>query len=332
MKRETLSKDHIFQAALRASPALDTASIAQAVLVAEHSSFRRAASVLGTSPSVLSRRVRSLEDAIGVSLFERRSTGVRVTAAGRRFFNTACSALAELGLAVREAGSAGRGAEGCLHIGVFASLGSMFARDAIAAFARRHPNVKIDIAEGGPSEHLAALQDQRLDVAFLGGSPVGPGLQAEIMWSERITVALPEGHPLVSEDSLRWEALRGEHFLVSRAEPGPTAHDHVIQHLADLGHHPDVEAHAVSREALVNLVGLGFGVSVLSEAASAVRYPGVVYRFIQDDTVRFSAVWSPVNVNPVRSRFLSLAQALARGRRLPDPPQADPTSGTRIRA
>lgn len=321
MRRQAVPRDATIWAALRDSPALDTSSIAQALLVAEHTSFRRAAGVLGLRPSVVSRRVRSLEDAIGVSLFERRSTGVRVTTAGTRFLNRARSALAELGLAVRTAGSAGRGSEGCLHIGVFASLASMFARDAIAAFASRHPNVEIDVAEGAPSGHLTTLRDQRLDVAFLAGAPSAPGLKAEFMWSERVTVALPEGHWLASEDSVRWKALCHERFLVSVAEPGPTAHDHVIQRLADLGHHPDVEAHAVGRETLVNLIGLGFGVSVLSKAASAVRCPGVVYRFIQDDAVPFSAVWSPANSNPVRSRFISLAQAMTKGRRLPDPPQ-----------
>lgn len=43
-------------------------SIAQALLVAEHLSFRRAAQVLGVRQSAVSRRVRALEDMLGVSL------------------------------------------------------------------------------------------------------------------------------------------------------------------------------------------------------------------------------------------------------------------------
>ena len=56
---------------------IDLVSVTQALLVAEHLSFSRAAQVLGVRQSAVSRRVRALEDKLGVSLFERDHTGVR---------------------------------------------------------------------------------------------------------------------------------------------------------------------------------------------------------------------------------------------------------------
>ena len=50
---------------------IDLVSVTQALLVAEHLSFSRAAQVLGVRQSAVSRRVRALEDKLGVSLFER---------------------------------------------------------------------------------------------------------------------------------------------------------------------------------------------------------------------------------------------------------------------
>lgn len=41
------------------------------MLVADHQSFRKAALAIGIRQSVISRRIRSLEDTIGVSIFER---------------------------------------------------------------------------------------------------------------------------------------------------------------------------------------------------------------------------------------------------------------------
>ena len=64
---------------------IDLVSVRQALLVAEHLSFSRAAQVVGVQQSAVSRRVRALEDQLGVSLFERDFTGVRLTEAGRRF-------------------------------------------------------------------------------------------------------------------------------------------------------------------------------------------------------------------------------------------------------
>jgi DNA-binding transcriptional LysR family regulator len=64
-----------------ATAAQDIAALRSALMVREHLGFRRASEVLGVNPSVLSRRVLALEDALGVSLFQRSSGGARRGAA-----------------------------------------------------------------------------------------------------------------------------------------------------------------------------------------------------------------------------------------------------------
>lgn len=96
---------------------IDLVSVTQALLVAEHLSFSRAAQVLGVRQSAVGRRVRALEDKLGVSLFERDSTGVQLTEAGRRFLERTWPALSEIDHAMKAAASAGRGAEGVIRIG-----------------------------------------------------------------------------------------------------------------------------------------------------------------------------------------------------------------------
>ena len=113
---------------------INLVSVSQALLVAEHLSFSRAAQVLGVRQSAVSRRVRALEDALGVSLFERESTGVRLTEAGRRFLERARPALSEIDHAVKAAASAGRGAEGVLRIGILSSVSGGFMRDVLGHY------------------------------------------------------------------------------------------------------------------------------------------------------------------------------------------------------
>lgn len=299
-------------------------SLRQALVVAEQLSFSRAAAVLGVQQSSVSRSVRVLEDEIGVSLFERSRRGVRLTTAGAEFLRTAQTAICELDYGLRRASSAGKGSHGWLRIGIFASVAHGFPYEAVRIFRERHPSVTIEIVEGAPRDHLLRLRAKDLDVALLTGTPTAEGLQVEQLWSESVALALPTGHSLATAEEIGWSVLRGERFIVSREEPGPEIHEWLIARLASLGHHPDIVRHNVSRETLLVMVGLNFGLTVVSEAATGATYPNVLYRILDrdKDAVPFCAVWSAENDNPPCRRFLALLQAMAKGRRLP--PSSDP--------
>ncbi len=296
------------------SPIIDFISIAQALLVAEHLSFRQAASVLGVRQSAVSRRIRSLEDTLGVSLFERYHGGVRITAAGARFFERARLALAQLDHAVKTAGAAGRGENGHLRIGVFSSIASGFLRELVRTFCEQHPDVALQISEISSREHIALIRKGRLDVAFVIGRTAVANCEIAQFWTERLFVVLPQGHVLYAKEEIEWEALRDEHFILRQSDPGSTMQDYVVKRLADLGHRPSLQRFDVGRETTMHLVALGLGVSLTSEATTGNSFPGVEFRPIAggNDVIPFSAVWSPNNDNPAFRRFLSLARVLSK--------------------
>jgi DNA-binding transcriptional LysR family regulator len=293
---------------------MDPISLRHALVVAEQTSFRRAGAALGIDASTVSRRVRALEDKLGVSLFERHRGGTRATMAGRHFLDRTRSALAELDYAVKIAGSAGRGDNGRMRIGIFSSMASMFIRELLVDYTRRHPLVEIDVVEGAPREHIRMVREGRLDIAFVTGIPSEPPCDTEQFWCEQVFVVMPHGHVLSAATAIPWEALRTEHFIVSHEEPGPEIHDYVIVRLAALGHHPSVTKYFVGRENLMHLVGVGFGLSLTSEATIATIYPNVVFRPIAGpyDVLPFSGVWLAGNDNPALRRFISAARALSR--------------------
>ncbi|WP_051335583.1 LysR family transcriptional regulator [Methylocapsa acidiphila] len=299
-------------------------SISQALLVAEHLSFSRAAQVLGIQQSAVSRRVRALEDKLGVSLFERDASGIRLTEAGRRFLDRSRSALAEIDHAVKGAANAGCGAEGALSIGILSSLSRGFVRELIRTYRETHPAIAIDIVEGSASEHLARISERLLDIAFVTGTPSALHCDTLVLWEARVFAALPARHRLAKEDAVGWEGLKDERFIVSRDAPGPEIHDYLVRRLADFGHSPSVERYDVGRESLMHLVALGFGISLASEAATATRYPEVVFRPLAtaEDILPCSAVWLPVNDNPALRRFLSLARSMSLGQPAPRAPAA----------
>lgn len=275
----------------------------------------------GLRQSVLSRRVRDLENELGVSLLERHRSGARLTIAGREFLVTARSALATLEYGARRAAHAGTGGNGHLRIGIFASVAGGFSYEMIAAFRRRHGHVIVEIAEGAPADHLLRIQERLLDVAIVTGVTRVGGLKSERVWTEKVALAVSRSDPLSGEAAIGWERLQDRRFIVSCDEPGPEIQDWLTPRLAALGRHPDIVRCKAARETLLILVGLGFGLTVVSEAATGVSYPNVEFRFFQgeEDLLPFHLVWSDENDNPALRRFLSLARALASGRALPDP-------------
>ena len=296
---------------------VDFISISQALVVADQSSFSRAARILGVKQSAVSRRIQALEDELGVSLFERQSNGVRPTIAGQRFLERTRSAFAEIEYAIKNATAAGRGAEGMIRIGVLPSLLSGFLCDVLAEFRNAQPGVVFDFFDGPPRKLIARIMERRLDVAFIISGTPAPGCDAELLWSADICVALPERHPLSGCDAIDWELLKDEHFVFAREAIAAGLDDHAIERVAGIGGRLSSSTHDVSQELVMQFVALGFGLNLLSDLSAAIPYPGVAFRPLVDenDSVSYSAVWLPGNDNPALRRFLSLARSKSAERR-----------------
>ena len=282
------------------------------VAASEQGSLRKAAMLLNIEESAVSRRIRDLEDRLGGSLFHRHSGGGSLTGAGQRFIRRARIALQQIEDGISDVAAIGRSEDGIVKIGIFSSLASGFLFDLMKGFDAKHPRVAVELIEGDPSVHVAAIRQLQLDVAFITGTTEWPACETEQLWSERVFAVLPAEHRLATKQTLNWDDLAGENFIVSHAAPGPEIHDYLIQRLAGLGHHPNIHPHHVGRDVLLSMVAIGRGLTLTSEAATGAQIPGIVYRPMMGEVLPFSAIWSRRNDNPACRRFLSLARTMAR--------------------
>lgn len=212
----------------------------------------------------------------------------------------------------RDIAAIGRSEKGRIKVGIFSSLASGFLSDLFQAYDQNHGDVRIDFIDGDPAEHVAAVRQIQLDVAFVTGTQEWAGCEREYLWSERVFVVLPDGHGLAHRGELGWTELAGESFIVSDAAPGPEIHDYLVQRLADLGHRPEIRPQDVGRDNLLSLVAVGRGLTLTSEATTGAQFPGIVFRPIIGELLPFSAVWSPRNDNPALRRLLSLARKMSK--------------------
>lgn len=294
--------------------AFDLRYLKYAMLAAEHGSFRRAAEILNLSQSTVSRRISLLERRIGIPLFERTRSGARATAAGERFMREAAVGAGQLRQAVNSITMVQRGYVGELRIGLMASLASGFLADLLDAFHRRFPAIDIKLDETTSQSNAAAVLNGRLDVAFIPGDPRLPGCRVEMLWDERIYVAMPDSHSAAVEPSVAWNDVRHETFLVTDDAAGPEIEDYLVRQLSGPGFRPRISVQNVGRENLLNMVARGFGLTLTTNSTLGATYPGVRFLPIgsSEDTVSSSVVWSDSNQNPALKFLLEMSLERAR--------------------
>ena len=278
--------------------------------VAEVGGFRRAAQRLGVGQPAVSRRVQRLEDHLGVSLFERRASGAQLTSAGKRFSALGRAVLSDLASAVDTARASGVAGNGDLTIGLIASLSHGPFRALINRFRVEHENVDLYLTEANRGELLSLLSHRRVDAVLASGEPSPEDGDGLLFADEKIFLAVASDHHWAKLTRLRWDDVREETFVVSNCEPGQEIHDYILRRLSGLGRTVNFRRHRLGREGVMNLVGLGFGVSLVADHWRGVRYPNVTFVPIgdEDETIPFSLIWRPENDNPALRRFISLAR------------------------
>ena len=293
---------------------LDVTSLRWSITVAQVGGFRRAAEKLGVEQSAVSRRIRTLEEGLGVSLFQRSARGVTLTNAGVEFVAIVESALALLSVAVTDARSAGSGQRGRLRIGVTGSSLGGFLLGVMERFCGAHPKVRIEMSDGPADEQLAAVADRRIDLAVLPGGTTVTGLDVSELWREPLHIAMPSSHRLSTADVVGLDEVAQEHMLVSTRDLGRRE---IASLTRAAGLSLDLESIDVAASLLMGLTRLNLGLAVISAgAAAAIRPPDdVVVRLIENSEISapFAAAWSAANDNPALRRFVSTARAM-RGR------------------
>lgn len=280
-----------------------------AITTSQHRSLRQAAETLNIRQSTLSRRLRALEHQLGSALFERTNGGTRPTIEGQEFLEAARRIIAESEAIALRFKTRARGESGRLTIGVHASFCAGNLRATVIDFRRRFPDVELHLVDGSSDHLISDLQHSAIDVAFVvqGNSRWDDG--SLTVWSERVVVALPDGHVLRDREVVHWSDLGQEALLLPQRGPGAEFWNLVVGKLRP---HAAcrLDRHDVGLDRLLTLVGAGCGVLLALEGATGASYPGVVYREVHDaegaSRLNFHAYWRQGNCNPSLRLFLDM--------------------------
>jgi DNA-binding transcriptional LysR family regulator len=291
---------------------LDLRLVEYFVAVAEELHFGRAAERLHIAQPSLSQQIRRLELQLGVALFERTSRHVALTPAGETLLREGRRALVQARRAVEATRAAGARQ---LIVGFYGFAASALLAEVLRTFGERQPAIAVSVRElllGSIDDIL----DGKVDVAFTRLIPGQADVEIEIIAREPRLVALAASHPLAGRESVRFEDLRDEGFIVNPAiegdgEGGPA------RWLAEQRRHRlpgRIAARAASVQEILTLVAAGRGVCLVpSPVARDHSRADVSYVAVRDaDPAVISLAWREERRTDALERFIETAREVAK--------------------
>jgi DNA-binding transcriptional LysR family regulator len=239
--------------------------------VAETLHFGRTAALIHISQPALSLQIRSLEEEIGVPLFERNRRKTSLTEAGAAFRKDATAALSQLDQAIRKSRLAANGKLGFLRIGFIFTAGFEILPNIVRQFRGSNPEVELSLRSIPTATQVRMLEAGSLDIGFLR-LPIGehPALEVQTVHREPFVVVVPRAHKLATKKSIRLREVSGENFVMYQRAYAPGFHDLILGMLGDAGIVPYVSQTAAEIATLISLVDAEMGIAILP--ASAVKY------------------------------------------------------------
>jgi DNA-binding transcriptional LysR family regulator len=243
------------------------------VAVADEGSVSRGAERIHLAPSSASQRVASLEQALGVTLLERRARGVVPTQAGRVLVDHARRCFAQLEQLHADLAPYAGGLRG--HVTLFANNSALasFLPDSLAPFFAAYPLIRITLQERLSTEIVQAVAGGRADVGIVGAENDHPELQSWPYRHDRLVLVASKDDPLVAPKGDRPGAVKAMRFADCLTRPfvclhsGAAIHTFLVERAAELGRRIDIRVQVGDYRTVCRLVASGAGVAVVPRAA-----------------------------------------------------------------
>jgi DNA-binding transcriptional LysR family regulator len=187
---------------------MDEPQLKAFVAIDRYGSFSAAAESLHLTQPAISKRISSLEDALGTRLFDRIGRSTVMTEAGRTLLPKAEKMLAEFS-DMRESISDLQGRiSGRLSLGTSHHIGLHRLPPVLREFTAGYPDVELDLHFVDSEDGCAGVEQGSLELALVTlplASP--PVLDVKVIWDDPLVLVAGKNHPLAARKKIRIEEL-----------------------------------------------------------------------------------------------------------------------------
>lgn len=186
-------------------------------------SFAAAARAMGLVPSALTYRVRQIEDALDVLLFDRRSRQAKLTAAGRELLREGERLLIDIDAIANRVKRVATGWESQFTIAVDSIIDRVTVMELCDAFFALKAPTRLRLRDETLTGTLEALTSGQADLALgtagsLGDSGLTTGIHSHVLGPMRFVFAVAPQHPLAQAEEPLMDELIGQHRAVAVAD------------------------------------------------------------------------------------------------------------------
>src|SRR5574344_257852 len=240
------------------------------VTLAQEQHFGRAAERCHVSQPTLSVGVKKLEDELGVLIFERTKSAVRLTPVGEGIVTQAQKVL-EQAQSIRELAQAGKNQLAApLKVGAIYTVGPYMFPHLIPQLHRVAPDMPLYIEENFTHVLRDKLRTGELDAIIVALPFHEADVLTKPLYDEPFFALLPAGHPWAARESIDTELLNDKSLLL--LGEGHCFRDQVLEACPAAGNLQESQnryttVEASSLETIRHMVASGLGVSVLPQSA-----------------------------------------------------------------
>jgi len=231
--------------------------------VAETGSVTAAGDRIGLAQSSVSRTIGEIERRLGTLVLERGGRGVKLTATGEELFRISNDLLESWDDKWGRFNSFLNGSSGMVSIASLPSLTREYLAPIVRRFRNNNPNVKIELQDGFSDAIVDRVREGLADFGVTSHPPVQAPLKATHLFSDRMHLVVPQGHPLAHKDEVGWSDIAHEKIIT--LEHGSSVRPLVEIGFLSIGAEMKPELVASQLVTLGGLVAAGLGVCPLPE-------------------------------------------------------------------
>ena len=287
---------------------MDTLQLRLFISLSQTLNFTKTANEFYVTQPTVSNYIKALESSLGVTLLNRNSHSVSLTAEGKEFVNYANQLLSLQAEAENRLKNISEGRKGYVKVAMLSSAAGFFTV-CLEEFLKKYPGVQVnvDLLEG--AEMTAALGNNSYDLYFSHQHmvPENEVIEYRTLGSTHLHVFVNKAH-LHEIDMNDWNTLTKFHFVSTPAQDF-TLSGQINKICANRGIVPDIINYYNRADMAVLAINSGVGIAILPpHLKSFYNCPNVVGLPIDGDDAKITMVvaWQRNSSNPDVQHFLKL--------------------------